>query len=553
MEKDDLNQLLEVGKNCPFTLVKIRLYEYTKNFSDCLFHYLDESNGGETFSEDVFAWLQRMFQAFSRKNDELNELDYQNLQQSVIDNVGKLAKISIQKTNKIIKQFYGNEQKIIIIHKLDDAPLLQYEFIKQLISPTKGGGGRLEEIKGEDEENNDENDPITNKKNESLCNILLLEIDLLIKLKKYNEVLPSVREQLIIYPRVYPKEKCLQKCLDNNINDAAILIYQSLGETDKALELTRKSVEKSFEDYLKDNNEETYKAFVKELNLRVKICEDTSEFVEKNNFFSDESNINNDSIKNEKKITQKDIEDIWFTVLKQLYGFKQRSNGNKSIEEKLQDNINDLLRKMCLHVKLRNIIETVTDIQKDSEYKEFKNILGDMIKSNNNFNRILSNTMIIMKNCITKSEEARIVGSMKGNYYNYEKCDVCHKYIDDNKNEILSCFGCGHQCHEYCAYREKDDYESECYICKQSEIIDDHINLKKEKKVKDENNNNISNNEEKNEIKEEKKEIKEEENEIKEEKNDTKEEEDKLYGIKNDRIKILNDFDNRYLAMLEEI
>ena len=450
MEKDDLNQLLEVGKNCPFTLVKIRLYEYTKNFSDCLFHYLDESNGGETFSEDVFAWLQRMFQAFSRKNDELNELDYQNLQQSVIDNVGKLAKISIQKTNKIIKQFYGNEQKIIIIHKLDDAPLLQYEFIKQLISPTKGGGGRLEEIKGEDEENNDENDPITNKKNESLCNILLLEIDLLIKLKKYNEVLPSVREQLIIYPRVYPKEKCLQKCLDNNINDAAILIYQSLGETDKALELTRKSVEKSFEDYLKDNNEETYKAFVKELNLRVKICEDTSEFVEKNNFFSDESNINNDSIKNEKKITQKDIEDIWFTVLKQLYGFKQRSNGNKSIEEKLQDNINDLLRKMCLHVKLRNIIETVTDIQKDSEYKEFKNILGDMIKSNNNFNRILSNTMIIMKNCITKSEEARIVGSMKGNFYNYEKCDVCHKYIDDNKNEILSCFGCGHQCHEYC-------------------------------------------------------------------------------------------------------
>ena len=552
-KKDDLNQLLEVGKNCPFTLVKIRLYEYTKNFSDCLFHYLDESNGGETFSEDVFAWLQRMFQAFSRKNDELNELDYQNLQQSVIDNVGKLAKISIQKTNKIIKQFYGNEQKIIIIHKLDDAPLLQYEFIKQLISPTKGGGGRLEEIKGEDEENNDENDPITNKKNESLCNILLLEIDLLIKLKKYNEVLPSVREQLIIYPRVYPKEKCLQKCLDNNINDAAILIYQSLGETDKALELTRKSVEKSFEDYLKDNNEETYKAFVKELNLRVKICEDTSEFVEKNNFFSDESNINNDSIKNEKKITQKDIEDIWFTVLKQLYGFKQRSNGNKSIEEKLQDNINDLLRKMCLHVKLRNIIETVTDIQKDSEYKEFKNILGDMIKSNNNFNRILSNTMIIMKNCITKSEEARIVGSMKGNFYNYEKCDVCHKYIDDNKNEILSCFGCGHQCHEYCAYREKDDYESECYICKQSEIIDDHINLKKEKKVKDENNNNISINEEKNEIKEEKKEIKEEENEIKEEKNDTKEEEDKLYGIKNDRIKILNDFDNRYLAMLEEI
>ena len=79
--KDDLNQLMEVAKNCPFTLVKIRLYEYAKNFSDCLSNYLDENNSGETFSVDVFAWLQKMFEAFSRKNDELNEVDFKNLQQ----------------------------------------------------------------------------------------------------------------------------------------------------------------------------------------------------------------------------------------------------------------------------------------------------------------------------------------------------------------------------------------------------------------------------------------------------------------------------------------
>ena len=537
-KKDDLNKMLESGKNCPFTLVKIRLYEYNKNFSECLFQYLDESNSSEVFSEDVFAWLQRMFQAFSRKNDELNEVDFKNLQQSVIDNVGKLAKISIQKTNNIIRQFYGNDQKIIIIHKLDNAPLLQYEFIKQLISPQKGGGGRLEEIKNEEEENNEENDAINNKKNESLCNILLLEIDLLIKLKKFNEVLPSVREQLIIYPRVYPKEKCLQKCLDNNINDAAILIYQSLGEIEKALELTRNSVEKAFEDYLNNNNEETYKKFLEELNLRIKICEDTSEYMEKNNFFNDKSHID---IKNNKsKITQKELEDIWFTVLKQLYDFEKRCIGNQDIENKIQENINELLRKMCLHVKLRNIIETVTDIQKDSNYKEFKNILGVMIKSNNNFNRILNNTMIIMKNCIAKSEEARRLGSIKGNFYNYEKCDVCNRYIDDNKNEILSCFGCGHQSHENCAYREKEDYESECSICKQSEIIDEHANIKREKKVKKEEENREKEEEKNNNV------INNEEN------NDNKEEEN-MFGTKDDQIHKLNDYDSRYLEMLEEI
>ena len=536
--KDDLNKLLEAAKDCPFTLVKIRLYEYTKHFSDSLFHYLDENNNGEVFSEDVFAWLQRMFQAFSRKNDELNEVDFKNLQQAVIDNVGKLAKISIQKTNKIIRQFYGNDQKIIIIHKLDDAPLLQYEFIKQLISPTKGGGGRLEEIKNEDEENNDENDSSNNnKKNESLCNILLLEIDLLIKLKKFNEVLPSVREQLIIYPRVYPKEKCLQKCLDNNINDAAILIYQSLGETDKALELTRNSVEKAFEDYLNNNNDETYKKFLEELNLRVKICEDTSEYMEKNNFFNDNNNAKNSN----NKISQKEIEDIWFTVLKQLYDFLKRSKEKKEIEKKLQENINDLLRKMCLHVKLRNIIETVTDIEKDSQYKEFKNILGDMIKSNNNFNRILANTMIIMKNCIAKSEEERRIGSIKGNFYNYDKCDVCNKYIDDNKNEIISCFGCGHQSHDHCAYREKEEYEDECNICKQTEIIEEHFKLKKGKKIEKEKNDKNEEDENKTKIINDN-----------EEDNDNKEE-DNWFGNRDDNIKKLNDYDTKYMEMLEEI
>ena len=325
-KKDDLNSILELGKNCPFTLVKIRLYEYTKDFSEVMNCYLDEENKTETHSEDVFAWLQRMFQSFSRKNEDLSEVDFKNLQQTVVDNVSKLAKLSIPKTNKIIKQFYGNDQKIVIIHKLDDAPLLQYEFIKQLLSPTRGGGGRLEEVKTEEKkEESEENDSSKNAKNESLCNILLLEIDLLIKLKKFKEVLPSVREKLTLYPKVYPKEKCLQKCLENNINDASVILYQSLDETEKAMELTRNSVEKSFEEFLKDKSDEKYEKFMEELNLRIKLCEETSEYIEKNNIFSDDINNAND---NKVEISQKEIEDIWFKVLYQLYEFEKKGEND---------------------------------------------------------------------------------------------------------------------------------------------------------------------------------------------------------------------------------
>ena len=120
------------------------------------------------------------------------------MQNAVIDYVDKLSKKNVPKTNKIIKQFYGNKEKISIIHKMDSLPSLQYEFLRQLICPSKGGVN-LEEV-GKDknyiEENGNENEEESNdtKKNESLCDLLILQIDLLIKLKKLNEVLPSIKE-----------------------------------------------------------------------------------------------------------------------------------------------------------------------------------------------------------------------------------------------------------------------------------------------------------------------------------------------------------------------
>ena len=469
-----------------------------------------------------------MFQSFSRKNEDLSEVDFKNLQQTVVDNVSKLAKLSIPKTNKIIKQFYGNDQKIVIIHKLDDAPLLQYEFIKQLLSPTRGGGGRLEEVKTEEKkEESEENDSSKNAKNESLCNILLLEIDLLIKLKKFKEVLPSVREKLTLYPKVYPKEKCLQKCLENNINDASVILYQSLDETEKAMELTRNSVEKSFEEYLKDKSDEKYEKFMEELNLRIKLCEETSEYIEKNNIFSDDINNAND---NKVEISQKEIEDIWFKVLYQLYEFEKKGENDENIIKKMKENINQLLRKMCLHVKLRNIIEVVINKKEDSLFKDFQNILCEMIQSNNNFNRILTNTMIIMKNCAINSEEEMLNVCIKGSYYNNDKCDFCHKEIDDKKNEKIFCFGCGHQCHEFCSFNKGEEFESECPICREKEIIDEPI----AKKIK-----NIINDD------------KEIENKINIEDNNKNKK--VVSESRDEQIKKLNNYDNNYLAMIEEI
>ena len=516
-KKEELDEIILACNNSPFTLAKIKIYELSKKYSECLDNYLDKNNN-EMFDEDVFNWLQKTFQAFSRKNKNLSEDDFKNLQKAVIDNVDKLSEKSVPKTNKIIKQFYGNKEKITIIHKLDALPSLQYEFVRQLICPSKGGNleeitkdkNDLEEIGNENEEDNNDN-----KQNE-LCDLFLLQIDLLIKLKKINEVLPSIKEQIKRYPNIYPKQKCLDKCLEYKINDAAVYLYQSLGKNDEALALTKNTTEKAFATYLEDEKEESYNYFIQQLYLCIKICQDTSETLAK------------------EKSNSKDGDTLWFDLLKSLYNFERQSDNKKEIEKKISENIEDLLKKMCLHVSLQNIIETVTEIQKDAQYKEFKNILGDMLRSNNSFNRILKNTKLILKSSIVKSEIERNQSSIRGNCYNNRLCDVCHKYFVHSRSEVLTCFGCGHQSHVKCAYCNNNN--DECVICRREDVGNDDMNKilinKVDYRNKSENENNMN---------------KISDNRFNKKGNDF------MFGNRNDKIKKLKDYDKKYIEKITEI
>ena len=119
---------------------------------------------------------------------------------------------------------------------------------------------------------------------------------------------------------------------------------------------------------------------------------------------------------------------------------------------------------------------------------------------------------------------------IKGSYYNNDKCDFCHKEIDDKKNEKIFCFGCGHQCHEYCSFNKGEEFESECPICMEKEIIDEPI----AKKIK-----NIINDD------------KEIENKINIEDNNKNKK--VVSESRDEQIKKLNNYDNNYLAMIEEI
>ena len=294
-----------------------------------------------------------------------------------------------------------------------------------------------------------------------------------INLLEVHKYAKSERFENVTY--IFPTQKLFNALTEYKINDAAVYLYQSLGKNDSALALTKEQTENAFNTYLKDEKEESYKYFLTQLDLCIKICQYTSEFLEKQKLVNKDTNT-------------KEGDKLWFDLLKTLYNFEKKCV-MKDAEKKISENIEDLLRKMCLHVSLQNIIETVTEIQKDAQYKEFKNILGDMLRSNNSFNRILENTKLILKHSTVISEEERSQSSIRGNCYNNKICDVCHKNFVKSKSEIVSCFGCGHQSHEKCAYCN-NNFE-ECVICRREGIGDEYdlsssLKKKEDKKEKEE-------------------------------------------------------------------
>jgi len=184
-------------------------------------------------------------------------------------------------------------------------------------------------------------------------------------------------------------------------------------------------------------------------------------------------------------------------------------------------------------VSLQNIIETVTEAQKEAQYKEFKNILGDMLRSNHSFNRIFQNTKLILKSSIVKTEMDRTQSVIMGNCYNSRLCDVCHKRFVNSKTEILTCFGCGHQSHMACAYGS-NNYD-ECIICRRNWVGNEFTDKVLINKVFYKNKNEEKSNKKENKSK------------------GKKAKSVFIFGNREDKIKKLKDYDKNYVDQIIEI
>ena len=533
---DELRQLIKASSRTPFTMIKIKIAELSKNYSECLSIFFQ--NKAEKLQDDVFSWLDKKFSTFNEileeernkekeeenkdnenekkevlpemkdratiaKETRLNNLreDLNNLRKVVIDKIDELAKMRLDKTNKLVGKYFLNIDKLNIIEKLDKSPELQFEFLNQLLNPLNSSYGNKSLIEEENDKQynayfdlmnlfkkmfNKEKENVKEKKiQDQFEKLLLQQITLLINLKKEKDILRFLKINIKLFPN-YPLRPVLKECMDNDITDSAIFLYQCLGESRNALNLTQKSLEKEFYKYLKDDLYDDKTEFLEKLKICIDICKENSESLTKK------------VINDEGKETHKEGEDLWFNLLENLYNFEDECEKNEirlkesfeqikiteytriRVRDALQKSIEELLKQMCLFVSIQNLVEYMTENQNRAQYKEFKCILESMLRTNTSFDRVLNSTMTILKRAINNSENDRRKITLKGNNYNYKKCDVCNAYFEDSKNEIVLCFGCGHQSHKACCYKRKlkneeynsneDNYNPECLICHQNEI-----------------------------------------------------------------------------------
>ena len=532
---EQLNELIKVASKTPFTMIKIKIAELSKNYAACLNIFFQ--NKTEKLQDDVFSWLDKKFSTFSEifeeeknklkeeenedtekekrvllpemkdratiaRENRLNQLreDLNNLRTVVIDKIPELAKMRLDKTNKLVGRYFLNLNKLSIIDKLSSTPELQFEFLNQLLNPANPLYDNLNEEEIGDKQYNayfdlmnlfkkltiKERESVREKKiQEHFENILIQQITLLINLKRTDDILRFLKINIKLYPN-YPLRQALKICMNNGITDSSIFLYQSLGESRNALNLTQKSLEKAFYNYIKDDLYDDKTEFVEKLKICIDICKENSE------------SLTEKETNDEGKETHKEGEDLWFNLLEKLYKFEDECEKNeiqleetnelitiseyrkKKVKDTLQKNIEELLQQMCLFVSIQNLVEYVTENQNRAQYKEFKCILESMLRTNTSFDRVLNSTMTILKRAINNSENERRIITLQGNDYNYKKCDVCKEYFEDSKSEIILCFGCGHQSHKACCYKrklkkdeiinEEENYTAECLICHQNDI-----------------------------------------------------------------------------------
>ena len=362
------------------------------------------------------------------------------------------------------KQIFQNKKELI--QKLEEDQYIQLDYIKLLIKSSIKNGEFEEE------------------ENEEIKNILILHINLLCKLKKFDEIVPALK-----YCSFYPFEECLSICEKYNAYEALIYLYIRAGGIDKAFNLSMIKTDEFFNKILEninnENNNEEHKKLLKEFDRYLIDARNTCE----NKYIN--------------------LEDLWFKLLDKIYKYeveagnlvKKNENDDKKkinseeLHQTILKDIKELIEKMCSYVGIKRILEAISDKNKNYGFSEYRDLILKLLDAYSNSTNILFSTRNLLCDSVFETEHSFQEYNLKGELLK-EKCDKCHKEFDTdiyNKGKAYL-FKCKHIFHKECIIINNTErgIEGICPLCQNFyveekkiegiSLIKDNSNIIKEKR-----------------------------------------------------------------------
>ena len=495
----DLRDLLRRTDKTELTKVKIYLAKKIGDFEKCLDIYIKEFKGEEQI-ELIYNFIKEELVKF---NDD--KIQYQKIKEYILERITELAALSIVRIIELTDNYYDSNYADILFRINDNANKLKY--LEEIISKYK-----------EDELNPEEPSTIEYQK------ILKLHIDLLCKMNYFDQILPNLKMRIY-----YPVNYCLEKCQAYKIYDACIYLERKRGNITEAIKLVNLLTKEEFNKFktffidnydlikqypyeektdddeyineLIESEEETKRAkertkeeeiiyrnkllirkLDKILKYGIEICELSSQMT------SEEQ-----SKKSNKKTSKEESKKIWQSLISAYYELINEIKteiinkkiiselGNYLIKE-LENRAGEITEKMNSYFDLNSVLLLISQIQGDSfGSKEYKSLLKRLLFNGEYFNRILQNATSLIKDSIFDYNKDYKIISVKGNFFDFEKCDYCFKkFKETDKNSILV-FNCGHKCHEKCC-KFTQDYIY-CKFCLNNENINEEIGAKEENEI----------------------------------------------------------------------
>ena len=436
-EKEEILEILKYLKNDVFFNLKINLLERVEEYNECLEIYLKEYNQNNK-DKKIFNFIEKTLKLLkeTKNNDLLN-----SFKKTITEHIKDLSKLSNKSLSQLILFWFNNNQKLVIDILENEDKLNYIEYI-------------LNEYKEEDLSQGQQDYQL-------YLYLLPIQIELLCKLGKENEVLDNLKKRFL-----YP-EDCIEICHKNNLIESEIFLLQRNLKFENAIQLSLKNASNEFLSMINENkyNEDSEKKFYKYLNLSTDVC------------------VSAQTILNEQ---------LWDELIKEINNLRNNfENGyqgeyKEKLSEIIKNGIEKIYEKMFSFFDIGQILKFTLN-SKNAEFKDYRKIFINIMNNYIHTNQILRIIKKLSNLSANKNIEGYKEEKKKGNFYKIIKCDVCGKNFNYNIKNNIELFHCGHLMHFSCCIHKNDKVL--CKICNIE--IDEQEEEKEEKEEKD---NNIKEN-----------------------------------------------------------